>query len=357
MYSYFLGGANVKALVENAVQPLTMGIPQLGTTYGTSVAVRALSRKLPPSSRISTVAAMTYESSQEMQRLLKGQLQKQGILGKAAEKASTLGLLLFNATEKFSRQWGYKMGVTVAEDLLAGKPSAVDFVKRMPGSYGRNLERLVAAGDTEGVERMMTDYLVGRISLNYSKESQSEFAKSLGPILNAFSRWPSETVGILNESIRGGAFGDSRIKRMAAGPAGAHTQMLTAMLLSERLYETAQGYEDATKESRMYNLLTGGKGVGRFSVLSSAPDVISTEGKYKSPVAEALGSAVLSAGQVAMDPEDAKAWVGLQRAADTTAGMLAPGLWLYKLVDTYDKFRDDDMERRSRGPIEQWANQ
>lgn len=107
----------------------------------------------------------------------------------------------------------------------------------------------------------------------------------------------------------------------------------------------------------MYNLLTGGKGVAAFSLPISSKEVFSPEGKFKSPMAEALGGAAVSAGKYLLDPEDAKATLGLQRALDTAGGMLAPGLWLYKLVDTYDKYNDDDMERRTRGPIEQHFNE
>lgn len=360
MYSYFLGVPNAKAVIENALQPFVMGVPQLGGTYGTSVITRAMTKKMPKNQITQGGRAIAYEQGTELKQLLRGELEKQGVVGKAAHQASNLGLLLFNMTERWSRDTASKMGAVLAEDFLSRKPAAVKFVEGMPGSYGRAIVKEASRGNVEGVQTLMENFMTARTALDYSTASKSEFARSLGPIFGAFTRWPSEALGTANQALRGREYGTNPIKHAWQSPAGGHAKLLAAMLLSEKSFEVSQGYDDARKENEMYSYITGGKGTSAFSPATMLGQAFSEAGRYKSPVLETaltLGQGVAGKlGEELNDEDTAEANLKLQRALDSTLGMVAPGMWLFKLNDAIDSFKDDELaSRKARGPVQTWS--
>lgn len=349
MYQNFIGISNLKAPLQNIAQPVLMGVPELGEGYGASVALRSLDElRMSPMFKsgrgqldAAHTAGFTSEApNDEVMRLMRGELEKQGFAGKALDRAGEVTLGLFTLSERISRNWSYAMGNKVADDLLAGHAGAMNFVKKMPGTYGKAVEaelaRAQATGDARYVRRMVSEYLTARTTLDYSKNAQSEFVRNLGPLLNSFSRWPAEGMGQLNYALRSG-------QKFRETAAFGQLRVIAYLWALEAGAQSMSGYENMKKESGRYRALVGSRGLTSWAGGAAPAEMIQSalglggvgQSVFTSPIIEAGGAlaggalqagAAVSKGAEEGDPEMEKAEMALAKGIDAMSGVGVPGI-------------------------------
>lgn len=204
VYPNFLG-FNVRATLQNAAQPLTMTVPELGYKYGTEHYGRAIkdivTGKAPSMDLLRETGRIQESFSQEMQDVLRQNVEvgsPKGTSRKALETYNEAAMFMYAQAELLNRRTISTMATNVADDLLKGRKEARNFIYQMDSGTRRAIAQAEKWGGKEGAE-IVTDrinkYLLGKTGLNYDKASLSEWGRSVGPILSSFTKWPSAMIG------------------------------------------------------------------------------------------------------------------------------------------------------------------
>jgi riboflavin synthase len=414
MYGGVLGISNVKAPMQNLIQPVVMGLPEFGNVYGAEVAARSLmssaknffaeggsmakdaamdrlgmvGKNPRPGNTQSMSAAdaarlgrqqlrdqannasymLAGSRDSELRALLQGELKDQGFAAKAADKLTEASMMLFNASERFSRTWAIGLADTIFADLQAGRKSAQDVVRNLKGSYGDSIIRAMEAGNDEGAKELLRRYTLGRVVLNYDKASQSAFVREMGPMFSAFTRWPTESLARANYSLRTGGV------RGAVKDTSAHVPVLAALLLAEQVLSDTSYYQEDTKNlgqravSRdpafkndpRLNQMFGVRGPAGMSMLTAGVDTATSfaggvglvpgnqqQSRHMPPFVQLALEAGSGAVGVATSEEGTAqhnaAMKQLRRAADLGAKLTVPGISFAELaVKTMPNLRGDD---------------
>jgi len=68
------------------------------------------------------------------------------------------------------------------------------------------VSRAMQAGDSEKVQQLVRDYLIGKTTFNYSRASLSQFGRSAGSLFSVFTKWPAHIAGdVISSYERNGA--------------------------------------------------------------------------------------------------------------------------------------------------------
>lgn len=214
VYPNFLG-FSVRATLQNLAQPLTMTVPELGYKYGTAKYLQAIkgmvTGKAPALDILKEKGYMQESFTPELQAVLRGSIEKSGtsLPRKVIDKYNDIAMFMYSKAEIINRKSIATMAASVAEDFMAKNPSAINFVRQMDDGSRRRIYDAIKIGDATVVEDTMTKFMLGKTALNYDKASLSEFGRSVGPVLSAFTKWPSSMLGeaLINMERKGVAPG------------------------------------------------------------------------------------------------------------------------------------------------------
>ena len=354
VYPNFLG-LSARAVIANLTSPITMGLPELGGAYGTQKLIAAGLRgvnsiragreiKLTPefarylnsknyagrsnyvggeTIMVKGPASLTMASknagqmgpqySSELFRSIQGGIKDKALYEipmKGLEKWNNFSMYAFEKSETIIRTLMGDVGESVAIDLMARKPGAINVLNRMDKAYRRTVTKAMEAGDGAEVSRLMQNYLVGRTLFNYDRISMNEFGRSMGPIFSVFSKWPSTIAGdIIDRFEEKGAMKGTRDVAIRYFAPLAFLATLDGML---ETMEVSPEQSDVA-----YRLL----GKGGFASMASLNSVVPLlEGRViKPPVIDAVAGALIALTQGADTPEALWKW------ANRTGQTFIPG--------------------------------
>ena len=393
MYSGFLGVHNLKAPLQNLAQPVLMGLPEVGNAYGAELLLKALPKatsrsavdalptvgkawsavrgsasQAPRPQFASSLSESTARKVGELQaslqhgigtgfvegaegsrqkqvaRLMRGDFAKQGFVGATLDKVTDASMGLFQASERFSRNWSALMADGLTKDLLAGRKEAITAIGNFKGSYGQSIMNRLKAGDEQGVQTLVRNYIIGRTVLNYDRASQAAFTRMMGPIFSSFTRWPTEGIGRLAYGIRTDGAMHAGIKA-----AGAHGPILAALFLADQALQNDQSKQEFLKNDSTARTLMGQEGLIGWSFPNAVFQAVRSVGAmtggidtrnaprmYSPPVLEAVTTLVPGAAGMALNeegsPEYEAAYTKLIRGLDVTTDLTVPGASFGNLV-------------------------
>lgn len=236
-------GFSVKAIVPNLVQPIVMGIPELGYRYGTLKVAKAYSR----------VAAKVL--SGDWTKAVE-KLQAEGLLGgkwtgdavkaldeglkgsniikrtdKAFDKLRAFSMYMYEKTEVLNTLVAKEMADDISKDLvksLEGNGNAVSkqalkFIESMGMGYRRAIDQAVSQGDDAKINQLVTDYVKSKVNFNYTRSSLSEFGRTVGPLFFIFLKWPTSVAGDIAARYmeQGAGKGTATLAKKYLAPAAA----------------------------------------------------------------------------------------------------------------------------------------
>jgi hypothetical protein len=204
-------GGKIKAGPRDMLQPYTMGIQEIGGTYGISVAKRGIASTIAEGKNIH----LWLKELQELGHLPINYLHDLTTL--AADDAMTSKLS--KAIHKYGDRYSQVMNsVRIAADVTNRK-TTLEFAKiiskdffsegnnakqalkyietRLPDAYRTEFKRQMRANKLteESLTKIIADPLINRTQFRYNKAVASQMARDLGPLLTQFSKYPSEVAG------------------------------------------------------------------------------------------------------------------------------------------------------------------
>lgn len=347
MYSNALGFSPRQA-IANISAIATQTIPELGYTFGSGLASKAMIRALnditfgkeiivksPAVARklgvkvgdtvktrslrlgLENEGLASSQWNENIERAIANSMQKTW----AGEKSEAtirglakVGMAMFEATETVYRTMAVDMAKQVAKAYEAGAKEAMTFADSLPRSYRQLLDK---AKDTAARERVLADYIIGKTVYNYNQASASEIGRSLGPVLSSFTKWPTEQLGdavntfAKNGVTAGGA--DFLYRRMAP---------LMGLIALDHMTGWREDPETAL-------LVTGKKGFQQWAPVNSLASIF--EGDVAPPVVSLPAQAAKAV--VTADPEAAA------KTATDAGRLFIPGAKIYKMVtDSLEAF-------------------
>jgi hypothetical protein len=353
-------GLNPRAVIQNMTQPLLMTVPELGYQYGGSrllAATAQLASDLRNGKEVkvtspqmanvfSRALGIPVQAGQVVQvpgtrdgiRLL---LDSQGLLGRQWDKASqeimrsgieqgvvgsvpkqmlekfnAASMMLYERAERINRLTTAYLGEAVAKDLM--RPGAVEgaeeFLAGMQDSYRRAIVKAREAGNAEAVQKLVTDYLVGKTIFNYSRSSMSSFGRFMGPLFSTFTKWPTSIAGDLVDTFQRQGWADGALDLGAR-----YLAPMAALLAVERIVFSEE------RENPIYKTLVGSKGMPGWAPVGAIASL--GDGSLMQPPVVSAVSGALSAVSKG-SPEEFMKW------ADNVTRTYTPGAGLLRFLTT-----------------------
>lgn len=230
IYAKLLGSP--RQVLVNLSGSFTMGIPELGVKEFSRAYSRVLKKAMDPRGIIDTIIdpstaqrlgkkvgdthlfksveewaqARTYIAPESHRNAKLGieegvreglapGLQQVASVNRAIDNAS---MYLFAKAEVLNRAVASEAGRDIAQRMASGTLNArfqQKILNKMDSGYRRELNMLMRAGNVEGMEKLLSEYYVGKIALNYDKAQAAFFARNLGTLFSMFSKWPSHVMG------------------------------------------------------------------------------------------------------------------------------------------------------------------
>jgi hypothetical protein len=124
---------------------------------------------------------------------------------KATDAYSNTLMYVFGKAEMFQRLVSIRSGVRAAEDAIAGRKEALDFIRNITSpSWKKEITKSLAAGNKAELGEKIGDYITERAMYNYSKANISRAAEFIGPLLGMFSRFSTEVSADIVNKLRAG---------------------------------------------------------------------------------------------------------------------------------------------------------
>jgi len=245
---------------------------------------------------------------------------EQGVVGSVPkqmlEKFNEASMALYERAERMNRLTTSYLGEAVARDLMqpGSSAGAEEFLEGMQDSYRRAITRAREAGNAEAVQKLVTDYLIGKTIFNYSRSSMSAFGRYMGPIFSVFSKWPTAIAGDIVDTLQRQGWADG-----ALDVGARYMAPLAALLAVENIFFSEE------KENPIYKTLVGSKGLPGWAPIGAIASVL--DGSLMQPplvsvFAEGLSSAAKG------DPEGFVKW------ADNAVRTYGPGMGLLRFLTT-----------------------
>lgn len=354
IYSAFLGLHNTKAAAQNFATPLFGTMGEEGLVYGGELFMRSIKAATKrfvqtgglkasvtgrepgrKSLRSLVSAGLSDRQNKELREIARGEYEKavkteqRGALSVEAFQTATMAL--FNLSERFSREMAYAMGEELAQDLMAGKASAIASMRSMPGTLPRSVEQMVSnvrkgTMAPEQLKHFLGGHMVERTVLNYDDISKAQIAHFMGSAASQFTRWPTETVGMLNYAVRADP---GQIPANIARFAAKYLPGLTALGAATKFILNGEDKKEMGGRAKAMIGSTGLEGWSPlYGPLSEAGEVLTggkTGGiKYTPPVVSAGMTGVKAAGKLAFG-EEGEGVEAAKDLADILAKYLVPG--------------------------------
>lgn len=130
----------------------------------------------------------------------------------AVDKASTdLSMTSYAYTEVVNRYATYKLSQSIGDDLVnavvrgdtsSSSKAAIDFLNKMRSpAHRRAITEAINAGKPEVAQKVITEYLIGKTIYNYDKISAAQYARSVGPMMSMFTKFPTAILGDITEVL------------------------------------------------------------------------------------------------------------------------------------------------------------
>lgn len=320
-------GLNPKSMLQNLTSFYLQNTPEIGFAHGTKLAKQAIGDLASEKDITKYVISKGYLPRQWTAESI--QATKDGFLkNKAArefvkwdDKYQNAMMYLFNKSEIAARYLTDRMGRRLADDMIENPKIARSFLTRMTDSARqRQFERLLKAGDQEGLRDSVAKYLNDSNMFNYDKLNMSEYGRVMGPMFSVFSKWPTATAGKVAHQIM------SRSKTEAATKIG---QMLVMPWLTLNLADNLM--KEYREESPRLQKVIGRDGLATWAQLDSmpSPDITGRGGLMETPAVKAGKQA----GQMAQNIADGdKFWKSAGRFAKNFSFSFVPGAGLARFM-------------------------
>lgn len=207
IYANILGGLNPKPAFQNILGGITRTAPELGGTYGYTTYGRGLVYALKNwktlSKEIIDKGLVPTEFSKAGRSALSEGLRANPWLKIPVDKLDRFNDLLmtmYMASEKLNRVSIMGTSRMMANDLIQGNKQALNSLKKFPSYVQRDV---AAAGkNEEAIYDILALHLNSTTAFNYTRSSQYEFARTMGPIFATFAKWPTSIAGELHSEIK-----------------------------------------------------------------------------------------------------------------------------------------------------------
>lgn len=201
-------------LVTNAAVAKKYGV-QIGET----VKIKSIADVLRNDGLISQDMANLKPALSAMEQGLKSTA-LYGMSKTASEQLAQKSMMIFQASEMGNRLWITKMADKVSEDLINNRAGAINFLKGVGTGPQREMLAAKAAGDAEGLQKQLRQYLIAKTAFNYDKATMSGFGRAAGPFLSIFTKIPSSIAGDVLEKFetRGAWGGGAEVFRKYVAP-------------------------------------------------------------------------------------------------------------------------------------------
>lgn len=294
-------GLSPKAAAQNLASFYIQNFPELGHTDAIKYSMSALP-KLGQLVRKGQMAEYVYQKglidrdwTGEAVNVLSNNLRQslaRRVGKKAAEKYSQAAMAAFKISEITARAMSSLMAEGIGKDVLKNPELRNKLLLNMKsGAYKRQLQNALEKRDEKQIVDVLTHYMNSNNMYNYQKLNQAEFARSLGPLVSMFSKWPTMAIGSVGKELLSGS---------GLTPAVAkNMRLLYAPLMTLYIADKVsdQTLKPAVGEQR-YESVLGKKGLTGMNVVSAVPtDVFNKEGLLDKPVVRAAKAA----GQFAAD--------------------------------------------------------
>lgn len=322
VYPNYLG-LSPRAVIQNSTQLITKTIPELGTTYGPVVALRAglgallnLPRNIR---RLESLGlqpqAFTTRHREYLAEGLAASLPGR-LAGRGLQKLSDAALVIYSRMDTLNRAVTLSIADTMTVDLLRGSRLAQGALRKMPPWLQKQAGEAIARKDIPVLHRTLVEYLNATTQYNYNRASLSEFGRVMGPLFSTFTKWPTATVGDAVQEMRDKGLLHGTIRN-------AEKYLLPLMLL--QAFDTVILNEvEGEDPSDRQRLLFGRYGLSSAAPIGTAKSVV-TGDFFTPPAVDAIVKGVIVP---AMDRDTEKLAGGMHRALEG----FTPGYVLYRFL-------------------------
>jgi uncharacterized protein YktA (UPF0223 family) len=231
-------GLNPKAILRNYTQPFVMTGTHLGGSYGYKIALQESLKVIGMQARSGKnyfSVAKRYLTKrglapvefvgENLEAINKGTAE--GLVGmpiRFVKKQSQLVMKGYSHSDYQNRMVTVGMAKRVTKDIVnalkttasGGKLSddhrvVMSFLDKMEPAYRSEIRQLISKNQLtpDKLERLLSQYLLGKTQFFYGKLGLSQFGRQMGPIFSMFTKWPasigSEMVTTINQRGLSGA--------------------------------------------------------------------------------------------------------------------------------------------------------
>lgn len=194
---------NVPAMARNLSQNLVMTAPEIGGTYGYSLALRSMYQNPFQNYKYLKKAGILAEGA--VAEMIKPEQSK---FLEHVSKAGDIAMKLYTGTDTLNRMWTYNIGQTMAKDLATGNLKAIKALSKLGPSVKAALQKegLTSLEAFRKNQKKTGDILgkmlIGKTQFHYGQEQKAEFLRNIGPLFSMFTKWPVSTASDIGTIMR-----------------------------------------------------------------------------------------------------------------------------------------------------------
>lgn len=133
---------------------------------------------------------------------------------KVADTLNYMANLPITSVEKVVRAISYSNGELMASDLATGNTAAIKALTKLPGDVRLAVQHNGFA-NVQDNSHILGTHFVNFTNRQYTRPAMSEFGRTMGPVFNAFMKWPSTAVGETSEMFRTGKKNSAAMAKFA----------------------------------------------------------------------------------------------------------------------------------------------
>ncbi len=363
MYANLL--SSPKTSIQNLASPALGAFSELGQNYGTKIYLEAMTDvvkavrdgvkvKVKPHMEGILGAKAGTEITLHNPKLI---AQNEGLIGganinnildyqrhlaqKGIDTVNGASMALFNTTDNISRGTVAFMGKRLANDLIQDPKKVSELIKSP--SYRNYLGKIAASGDKQKLEEETIKYLHGHTLLNFDKIGMSGYARRAGPMMRAFTKYPSYYLGRAAQPLY-----EKGLVKGSAETLGAYGSPLATFWMIDNVLDS--------EDSDTIKALTTANGLkGWAAGTSISPFIESNFGVAKTPLTGIVTSG--GSGIKSLIRDETEASDVLTKWLQQAASIVMPGQGVLKILgedlpaikgEAVDK-KENVIERRIEG--------
>lgn len=332
-------GFNVKSIAKNIVTPFTQSALEVGEGgekamfIGLARTARKVREKGIMGLREELAAKNIVPAEFISSELTHAQRESAGktseFVGETARGLRTLNKVAmfgFESAETANRSVVQEASNYIAEQYMAGKGYKKFVEQKLGEGWKDAAQKAKEAGNAEELTKVLSAYLQNRTMFQYNQASASSYRRTVGPILGAFTKFPSAAIGDITDKIR-----QDGIVRGSAKAAG---KWLGPWVVLNQINNMLD-WGDEKPEGRI-GLLVGKSGATEYGPQDALNGYLGLP-----PAISALGGLAGIVGGMYKSYKDEESfldWLESEasprtlRALDNTFNMFLPGASLYKFM-------------------------